>query len=213
MIEIKDSNDLQDCCSVGESQKTSKIRPLSQEINRSSDYFTLSGPTFLDHINSSKRYATSLQILNDSTQKFMDYPSSSFADEVDDCDDDLDQGVEHELNGSELLHSLKGIPGLSRPKDKSEEIYFKKSKIEPSVQMSFCDANNSYGITAHTSHSQSHPHSRPRHSNSNYFNWFCSFCYFCYSLLEGYDQSQLESFLTMLLTKTARSTKNIKHLF
>jgi hypothetical protein len=116
-------------------------------------------------ISPPKSYATTLRILNESTQKYMNYPSPNpillpsttlggvFSGEEDYCSDEIDQGTEHELNGSELLQSLKGIPGLSRPKNQSEEIYFKKPRNEP--QMNHND-HNSHPVNTQISRSQSH---------------------------------------------------------
>jgi hypothetical protein len=142
LIQTQDTNKVENHSSDDKGQTIAGKRPFSRDLYPAGTFSQELYPSSStsSKVSPSKSLSTGLKILNESDQKFMDYPSSKrichpittlgssvFTGEEDHCYDEGGQGVEHELNGSELLQSLKGIPGLSRPKDQSEEIYFKKS--------------------------------------------------------------------------------------
>jgi hypothetical protein len=142
LIQTQDTNEVKNNSVDDKRQTVTGKRPFSRDLYPAGTFSQELYPSSStsSKVSPSKSLSTGLKILNEPTQKFMDYPSSKrschpittlgssvFTGEEDHCYDEGGQGVEHELNGSELLQSLKGIPGLSRPKDQSEEIYFKKS--------------------------------------------------------------------------------------
>jgi hypothetical protein len=166
-IKLRKDKHLQDIKEVTNYNSDEKGQTLSREGSFPQESYPSDSTSV--QISPSKSYATTLRILNESTQKYMNYPSpnpsktlglSVYSGEEDHSYDEIDQGAEHELNGSELLQSLKGIPGLSRPKDQSEEIYFKKPRNEPQVQVYDCNSH------AQISRSQSYKYSR----NYNEYN-------------------------------------------
>lgn len=141
LIQTHDRNELKNNSSDDKGETLIGKRPFARDLYPAGTFSHELYPSSSSSskVSQSKSLPTGLKILNESAQKFMDNPlskrichpsttlgSSVFTGEEDHCYDEGGQGGEHELNGSELLQSLKGIPGLSRPKDQSEEIYFKK---------------------------------------------------------------------------------------